>query len=734
MTQVLMDAALGGDGQTYTNDGTAKNLDNGGHRTNFLPLMSAALGVAGFAQTKAAAAVAAAATAINAPGTQATSATSFTLATGSKVFTLAQAGKAFPLGATVSIARTSDPAKVCYGTITAFADPALTVNVTKADVAGGPFTDWTIALSGPAGESVGVGSVGATLTDNATLTAASAGYQPVAMTAHGKSVTEADATTLAVGGPIRILKNKGNYEFAYRNSAGALLAAVRPGGTLYAALEDNSTAAGVWSITGDKVSRLHVKHPNKTTGLTSSYTPRQFSLRLSSSLIVYFSHISTTAYATVYDTVNDTVIGPTSLGVTGTDIASALRVSDTVGVLMGNTGAVAFSVSGGTITPGTVQAWGGAFVTHSAGQDYRDIAQFDGTSKIIVAGRDATTQPMMVAMSITGTTITMGTPINVGSPAGSGTIYPLKLIQRSATQFLYLFNTDSSAATDVRHVTLSATTTLTYNSAATYTIGAVSGQQLACTTNALLMNTDEWWVITAGSGAVDPSVARITVSGTTVSSSAGTPIGTGSLTLATAGQMGNQLCFFKVSGTKAFAFLKGQGSIQYAYPVKITWAGSFTATALSANLILGSGVTAASQTGALPLFYYTSGTSTPEGATISLMLLDETFPNDLTPAKFRITLPVSMAAAIAAASTAAEFTSGDVLMLPFTTYSPSINPGSVVALFNKNHATPVAEVIEAPVLSTVGSQITSTNNLKVCGQIAAFLNADYNLTVLEVAA
>lgn len=151
MTQVLMDAALGGDGQTYTDDGTNKNLDNGGHRSNFLPLMTAVLGVTAYAKTKATEAQASAASALSAPGTQATSSTSFSLATGSKVFVLDQGGKVFPLGARVSVARTSDPTKVCYGTITAFVDPDLTVLIDQADVAGGPYIDWTIALTGARG-------------------------------------------------------------------------------------------------------------------------------------------------------------------------------------------------------------------------------------------------------------------------------------------------------------------------------------------------------------------------------------------------------------------------------------------------------------------------------------------------------------------------------------------------------------------------------------------------------
>ncbi len=117
----------------------------------------------------AASAIAAAASALNAPGTQATSGTSFTLGVGPMTFTLDQADKDFPLGVPVSIARTSDPAKVCYGTVTALADPDLTVDVTKADIAGGPFTDWTIALCGPAMASVINELKGANIASAATI-------------------------------------------------------------------------------------------------------------------------------------------------------------------------------------------------------------------------------------------------------------------------------------------------------------------------------------------------------------------------------------------------------------------------------------------------------------------------------------------------------------------------------------------------------------------------------------
>jgi hypothetical protein len=91
-----------------------------------------------------------AASALNAPGTSATSTTSRSLTTGSKAFTLVQTGKLFSVGQTVVVTRTSDPTKRMVGPITSFAADVLTVDVQLLSSTGGPYTDWTIALSAPA--------------------------------------------------------------------------------------------------------------------------------------------------------------------------------------------------------------------------------------------------------------------------------------------------------------------------------------------------------------------------------------------------------------------------------------------------------------------------------------------------------------------------------------------------------------------------------------------------------
>lgn len=93
------------------------------------------------------AAAASAASALGAPGTNATSTTSTATGTGSKTITI-QTGKAYSVGQSVIIARTSDPSGVRMGgAITAYnsGTGSLTVNVSIA-IGSGTYTDWTVSL------------------------------------------------------------------------------------------------------------------------------------------------------------------------------------------------------------------------------------------------------------------------------------------------------------------------------------------------------------------------------------------------------------------------------------------------------------------------------------------------------------------------------------------------------------------------------------------------------------
>lgn len=158
VNSVTFPAAQGGDGLTY-NDGTVapRNLANGGHRDNFVNMLSQTVIMAQSSTTEAiasaasaTAAAASAASAVAAPGTNATSTSSVAIGTGSKSFTI-QTGKSFVVGNFLTIAETANPAvNSMFGPITAYnsGTGALTVNVTQV-VGSGTIAAWTVALSGP---------------------------------------------------------------------------------------------------------------------------------------------------------------------------------------------------------------------------------------------------------------------------------------------------------------------------------------------------------------------------------------------------------------------------------------------------------------------------------------------------------------------------------------------------------------------------------------------------------
>lgn len=94
------------------------------------------------------------------------------------------------------------------------------------------------------------GAGSAAITTATTLVASSERVRPVAMTTDAQSVTLPNATALSEGGPLFVLPNTGSRPFGVRDSTGTLLAAVPAGGVAECYLRDNATAAGAWTVTG----------------------------------------------------------------------------------------------------------------------------------------------------------------------------------------------------------------------------------------------------------------------------------------------------------------------------------------------------------------------------------------------------------------------------------------------------------------------------------------------------
>lgn len=358
MTQITVN------GNTYSDDGTSsKDLQNGGHRNYLLPMISdtvadtaakvAAAGTqASNAASSAIAAAASAVTAANAPGTNATSTTSLTIGIGAQSLTI-QSGKLLVPGMPVVIASTASPSNYMAGSVTSYNSGTgqLVVNVTNISGSGAAAA-WTVSLTGvpgvtgvlnelkaaniasaatvnldaatgnlvhitgttgitaftlasgsrrtvvfdgvltitnsanvqcPAGQNIttaagdmctiygdgagvvlltdyirkngqaniSVGIGGVTSSGNVTLTSNSAAAQSISSTAYGQYVTLPDARNCVKAALLFAINNSGTYPYGIKDNSGAILGWIPPGQTVMIGLADNVGAAGVWTLYGD---------------------------------------------------------------------------------------------------------------------------------------------------------------------------------------------------------------------------------------------------------------------------------------------------------------------------------------------------------------------------------------------------------------------------------------------------------------------------------------------------
>lgn len=200
MTSVTFSTSLGGDGSAVSDDTNEDTgLRNGGHRTRFVAALVQFVAMCGFAKTKAEEAAASALSAENSPHTNATSPTSLSLTdSGDISVTLGESGKAFTVGMTIGLARTSDPTKQMVGVITSFTagvDPtkdSMVVTMQSKTATAGPFTDWTVFRSASGGipatrlvSAAGLATGGGSLAADRTITVTAA---TAAQTAAGSAV------------------------------------------------------------------------------------------------------------------------------------------------------------------------------------------------------------------------------------------------------------------------------------------------------------------------------------------------------------------------------------------------------------------------------------------------------------------------------------------------------------------------------------------------------------------
>jgi hypothetical protein len=393
-----------------------------------------------------------------------------------------------------------------------------------------------------------------------TLTNTSTQVQYVAMTAVDKFVILPNATTLGDLSPVFTVINTGQYPFHIKDNAGNIIYYnLIANQTLTVTLVDNATANGVWA-TENGLLQLGVGLP-QISSITAIYESNKEPVvaMLSATQALVFFQPTTTSLSVVLATISGTTVTyGTAVSVAasgvGETIMRALAFNATTGIICYlTTGTVnwvlrAVTVSGSTVTVGAATNLTSSNGALTLASGY--MAMLDSTTGFVGYATSAGTT-LARAFTVSGTTITLGTAVTLSSV--SAEFYSATQI---ATGKVLVSYTDTTYK--LRACTNSGTT-LTFGTAvnATTILSSVITQY-----NLTKIATD------AAAGSFSGVYSGgVTVSGTTIGTQTETLFGTG----AGASQLkikylsdGLQLAISQVSTGYFVYLLKGNATVGIA--------------------------------------------------------------------------------------------------------------------------------------------------------------------------
>jgi hypothetical protein len=358
-----------------------------------------------------------------------------------------------------------------------------------------------------AGTVYGLGGGGATSSGAVILTAASAGAQAVTTTTYGQSITLPNATPLNEGGNLYNISNLGAYPLEIINNAGSTLGFVYPNCPVTVGLSDNSTAAGTWSLVGaepyavvaQNVSadlkpftdytfhRVIVIDANRTlfliVGTTISGIVYNASTRLwgnvtlirsgsgcdqlsgilsATNQVLVVSSINTAMEAVVLTLSDTTITVGTAATATLSDSATACQTGENL-VAVGSSFVVtyaagtpqmrAMTISGTTVTIGAATVLNGTNINTTSANIYVAAAS---SSVVLVLTNTAASTFFATPYTISGTTITLGTGATYAStsandykvrPISSGVRWAVVITSTAGTTVGMIISVASTTAT-----------------------------------------------------------------------------------------------------------------------------------------------------------------------------------------------------------------------------------------------------------------------------------------------
>ena len=286
-----------------------------------------------------------------------------------------------------------------------------------------------------------IGAGGATETNSAvdvTLTAASYRVQAVAMTATGKSVNLPNATTLATGSDIFVIKNTGTTVFCVRDSTGTMLAALDPGKTVSLSLSNASTAAGVWVASGtegvsEAMYQAVATAVNASLSTSASIAPLTATTALAAWVVGGFINAAvltvsgaTVSVGTVFVSTVAVIGNPPRMRITAMSASQAI-VAYTSSP-SSYAAAVTLNVAAGLVTAGTPLIFG------TAATDYQDVSMLTSTQALVIY-KGTTGYSETRTLNVSGTTLTAGTLLVVlsGSATTAGIVVAISTTQAICT-------------------------------------------------------------------------------------------------------------------------------------------------------------------------------------------------------------------------------------------------------------------------------------------------------------
>jgi hypothetical protein len=306
------------------------------------------------------------------------------------------------------------------------------------------YTGYT-GFTGPAGASAGITNV-VTATGNTTLTSTPTLLR-ITPTDYGTTVKLPDATTMTVGTGKFEIENLSQFHVRITNNGDTLLGFVNAYSTVEIELANNSTAAGAWTL--DNAMRFGVSseraNQSTTEGFATISSAANDPIELDSDRVLFLLRTNgNLIYGQVYAQSTNTYGSQTLIrnaaaglhcGAVRIDANTVIVASSTVGTAFE---AVVLSISGTTITVNTA-----ATSTLPAALGVSFVFKAVPSGGFVYVYQSSTPTAYIVPMSVTGTTVTVGTVASAF--AGVGTAgFVNTFVQTAADKIILYCKSDGS--------------------------------------------------------------------------------------------------------------------------------------------------------------------------------------------------------------------------------------------------------------------------------------------------